>query len=272
VKFDEKYLAVGSFNASVTLWDLCSKAQLHKFIGHVAAVFSIDFSITLDLLFTGSADSFVILWRLSTGDLLKSVAVDSIPRSVVCLRITDANGRSSADQYAIVVGNERRVSILAFRSSNYEDVYSFLWRESESNGLSVVHCSDSSCAIVEVVQGSDGEQARSSPRMIRQIIEIQEKKLHLTGQPVASPPAAMDAWRQNLQICGKIICESSLRLANPQTFLLGIGSAFSVSVGHHDTSDNLYIHIHPAGSLLRGLLSSLKIPGAAQRFVTDSIF
>jgi hypothetical protein len=270
VKFDEKYLVVGSFNASVALWELCSKAEVRKFVGHVAAVFCIDFSATLDLLFTGSADQNVILWRLTTGELLNSVAVECVPRSLVCLRIRDVNGRSSADKYSLIVGNERRVSILAFRTSDYANVYSFLWRESDSNGLSVVRCSDSTCAVVEVVHGTNGELAISSPLMIRQVIEIHEKRLELAGPPAESPSAAVDVWRRNLQICGRILRESPLKLLSPRTFLLGMGSAFSVSMGCHDTSHNLFIHTHPIGSLHHGLLTSMKIPGPTQWLVIDS--
>ena len=73
LKFDDDYLITASFDTSAALWDLDNCKSLMLYEGHVAAVFSVDFSVELDLLVTGSADSTVKVWKLKEGNILQNL-------------------------------------------------------------------------------------------------------------------------------------------------------------------------------------------------------
>ena len=73
IKFDETSLVTASFNTTATLWDIETGEQLKTYVGHVAAIFSVDYDTRLDVLVTGSADSTVKVWKLSTGVMIQTL-------------------------------------------------------------------------------------------------------------------------------------------------------------------------------------------------------
>ena len=47
--------------------------ELQIYVGHVAAIFSLDYDFQLDVLVTGSADSTVKVWVMSSGEMLQTL-------------------------------------------------------------------------------------------------------------------------------------------------------------------------------------------------------
>ena len=76
------HVAVGLFFASATLWTLLTGEVVGRYVGHVSAVFSINFNLFFDIFVTGSADRTVILWSLKNQTPLQSIVVCFKPSSV----------------------------------------------------------------------------------------------------------------------------------------------------------------------------------------------
>jgi WD40 repeat protein len=114
LKFDECYLVAGSFSAVVSVWDVFSGSRRCQLIGHTEAVFCVDFSAPLDLIFSGSANSTIAVWSLSTGQLLKIVATSCIPHSVHCSQVALRVGSLLTDglQLMTVIGVDNTEFIL----------------------------------------------------------------------------------------------------------------------------------------------------------------
>jgi len=69
------HVAVGLFFASATLWTLLTGEVVGRYVGHVSAVFSVNFNLFFDIFVTGSADRTVILWSLKNQTPLQSIVV-----------------------------------------------------------------------------------------------------------------------------------------------------------------------------------------------------
>jgi len=84
LKLSCTHLAVGSFNASASLWTLSSGELFGTFVGHTSAVFSVNFNLVRDIFVTGSADMSVILWSLTDRTAFHLFKTSFKPSSV-CL-------------------------------------------------------------------------------------------------------------------------------------------------------------------------------------------
>lgn len=73
VKFNNQYIFTASFDTTAACWDFDTGRLLNHYTGHVAAVFSIDYSMSLDIVITGSADSTIKVWRLSSAQLIQTL-------------------------------------------------------------------------------------------------------------------------------------------------------------------------------------------------------
>ncbi|CAH1261756.1 FBXW7 [Branchiostoma lanceolatum] len=68
LKFDKDKVVTASFDNTLACWDWATGQRAQVFVGHVGAVFSVDYSDELQLLASGSADGTVNLWALNTGE------------------------------------------------------------------------------------------------------------------------------------------------------------------------------------------------------------
>ena len=73
LKFDQDHIFTASFDTTAACWDFHTGELCNRYSGHVAAVFSVDYSRQLDLVITGSADSTVKIWVLSSGQLIHTM-------------------------------------------------------------------------------------------------------------------------------------------------------------------------------------------------------
>jgi len=64
---DGKYIATGSRDNSVKLWEVATGRELRTFLGHLSTVNAIDFDPTGKLMATGSSDKQIIIWEVVTG-------------------------------------------------------------------------------------------------------------------------------------------------------------------------------------------------------------
>lgn len=68
-----QYLASGSLDNTIKLWNVKTGDLLRTLTGHKDLVLSIAFSANGLLLASGSADSTINLWETSTGQLIKTL-------------------------------------------------------------------------------------------------------------------------------------------------------------------------------------------------------
>jgi len=112
------HLAVGSFNASATLWTLPTSELLGRYVGHTSAVFSVNFNHFLDIFITGSADKTVILWSLMNKTPLHSIQTSFKPSSMHFVFPSEILHQSSS--FMLVANNSAKCKawLVNFRSSN----------------------------------------------------------------------------------------------------------------------------------------------------------
>ena len=72
-----KFLARGSMDGAVRIWEMASGKQLHTLTGHRGSVESLSFSPDGQLLASGSEDGSVRLWDVSSGEGLRTIAAHS---------------------------------------------------------------------------------------------------------------------------------------------------------------------------------------------------
>lgn len=85
VAFKGKYMAVGTFEDVVGLWEVSNPLHPKKvgaFKGHTGDVFSVAFAPNEDVLASGGWDKTLDLWEVSTGKRISSQEFDSSVRSV----------------------------------------------------------------------------------------------------------------------------------------------------------------------------------------------
>jgi WD40 repeat protein len=70
---NQRTIAVGHENGSISLWNTKTKRQFHSLVGHTGKVTCLKFSDDNQILFSGSEDGTVRLWNLSDGNFIKSL-------------------------------------------------------------------------------------------------------------------------------------------------------------------------------------------------------
>ncbi|CAH3143682.1 unnamed protein product [Porites evermanni] len=70
--FDDDKVITASFDNTVSMWDWKTGDVLQCFRGHTAAVFTVDYCDDQDTVVSGSADSTVRIWKMSTGQCLQT--------------------------------------------------------------------------------------------------------------------------------------------------------------------------------------------------------
>jgi WD40 repeat protein len=76
---DGRWLASGSWDATVQIWEVASGRALRSLAGHSGAVHAVAFSPDGRILASGSLDKTVKLWEVATGREVRAMAVDSGP-------------------------------------------------------------------------------------------------------------------------------------------------------------------------------------------------
>ncbi|GCE26507.1 hypothetical protein KDA_19910 [Dictyobacter alpinus] len=79
---DAKYMAAGTDNGDIRLWDFESSQPLHNFTNHTDWVHTIEFSPDGKQLVSGSEDETVRIWDVETGNELKKLDHESAVYSV----------------------------------------------------------------------------------------------------------------------------------------------------------------------------------------------
>jgi len=118
VKLRCTHLAVGSFNASATLWTLLSGEVLGRYVGHTSAVFSVDFSHVLDVFVTGSADRTVILWSLTNKIPFNSIQTTFKPCYLSFIFPSEIHHRCSSFILVASDFREYKTRLVNFRNRN----------------------------------------------------------------------------------------------------------------------------------------------------------
>lgn len=112
VKFDDHFLVTASFDRTAASWDVRTGKQLRCYMGHVAAVFCVDFDARLDILVTGSADGTLKLWSLSKGDLLRTLESPDRSNEMFRLWILSVQlycNTNWHDSFSVLASNEKSV-------------------------------------------------------------------------------------------------------------------------------------------------------------------
>jgi WD40 repeat protein len=70
---DGKFLASGSNNAAIGLWNATTGSLIGDLTGHTSYVTAVAFSTTMPLLASASADTTIRLWHIATGSLYRII-------------------------------------------------------------------------------------------------------------------------------------------------------------------------------------------------------
>jgi len=107
IKFDERFLVTGTLDRKAISWDVRTGDQLKRYTGHISAVLFVDFDARLDFLVTGSPDTTLKLWSLSTGVLIAVFKHPFVSRLIRSVRLfCDANWQ---DRFSVLVSDDYSV-------------------------------------------------------------------------------------------------------------------------------------------------------------------
>lgn len=73
---DSNYVATGSRDKTIKLWELSTGREVRSFLGHTASINQIDFSKDGKYLISGNGDGTARIWEVATGKELHSVKPD----------------------------------------------------------------------------------------------------------------------------------------------------------------------------------------------------
>jgi WD40 repeat protein len=73
---DSNYVATGSRDKSIKLWELATGREIRSFLGHTTSVISLDFSSDGNYLISGSGDKSARIWEVKTGNEILLVQPD----------------------------------------------------------------------------------------------------------------------------------------------------------------------------------------------------
>lgn len=74
---DGRYVASGGQDNTIIIWDLYSRKELRKLIGHTSFVNYISYSPDGKFLASGSTDGTIRIWNVETGDGLQCLKTES---------------------------------------------------------------------------------------------------------------------------------------------------------------------------------------------------
>ncbi len=138
VKFDATRLLTASFDTTSACWDLESGHMTMEYTGHVAAVFSIDYSPDLDLLVTGSADSTVKVWTLGSGTLLRTLPQH---RSAWITQVR-LHWVPSSGHYSILSRDNVSIHLWQLQCGSHQIVVMDEWQNPYNDLMAGVHIKD----------------------------------------------------------------------------------------------------------------------------------
>ncbi|TXT55577.1 MAG: hypothetical protein BAJALOKI2v1_650025 [Promethearchaeota archaeon] len=110
ISSDGRYLATGSFDRTVKLWNLEHACHLRTFKGHNYAIFSVLFLDNYNLILSGSERSKINIWSIKTGRLMDSIT-------------TSKRGSIESLQYSAI----NDILIIRVRSYNGYPFYHEIW-------------------------------------------------------------------------------------------------------------------------------------------------
>ena len=100
---DSNYVATGSRDKTVKLWELSTGREVRSFLGHSASVNQLDFSSDGKYLISANGDATAIIWEVATGKELFSVKPDDE-------RITDV-AYDAKGRFFVTVGFGQKVRV-----------------------------------------------------------------------------------------------------------------------------------------------------------------
>jgi len=216
VKLRCTHLAVGSFNASATLWTLSFGEMLGRYVGHTSAVFTVDFNLTLDLVVTGSADKTVILWSLANKMPLHAIQMTFKPFSVQFVFPSETLHRS--DTFMLVANDYRQHEAWLVNIHNSNNVMVSDAKLPLKKVDSPVHC-DRDTACNKLILAHE-----TSSRIIEHCISF--KSSEHVNKSNAKTSSSKEEPQSMLDVC----CREFSVADYKDVMLLGAGSRFSVYV------------------------------------------
>ena len=96
---DGRYLASGSHDQTVCIWEISSGQCLFQLVGHSNVVWSVAFSPTEPVLASAGDDGTIRLWHSETGQYIKMVGEERLCER---MNITGAYGLSAAQKQALL--------------------------------------------------------------------------------------------------------------------------------------------------------------------------
>ncbi|MCR9291367.1 MAG: hypothetical protein NXI32_01530 [bacterium] len=98
---DGKWLASGSYDRSVLLWDMASRQLVREFQGHNGAIYDLDFDPSSSVLATASGDQTIKLWNVLSGDRLDTLGQPE--GEMLCVRF------SQDGDFIFAAGTDRQI-------------------------------------------------------------------------------------------------------------------------------------------------------------------
>jgi WD40 repeat protein/transcriptional regulator with XRE-family HTH domain len=96
---DGQYLASGSHDQTVCIWEVASGQCRFQLVGHSNVVWSVAFSPTEPIIASAGDDGTIRLWQSTTGEYIKMVGGERLCER---MNITDAHGLSTAQKQALL--------------------------------------------------------------------------------------------------------------------------------------------------------------------------
>ena len=107
---NSNYVATGSSDRTVRLWDCVNGNHVRLMTGHKAPIYSLCFSVEGRFLASAGADSRVLLWDLAHGHLLADLSGHKAPIHTVAF---------SRDGHILTSGNTTNSFLFEFRKTIY---------------------------------------------------------------------------------------------------------------------------------------------------------
>src|SRR6185295_19303728 len=109
---DRKYIATGSGDTTVRIWDASNGELLRVLKGHSAEVGGLAFSPDGKLLISSSEDGMLIIWDVETGDLLQELpefTIFKVSFSPECVSPPGATAERCGTRVAVATPNGLQV-------------------------------------------------------------------------------------------------------------------------------------------------------------------